>query len=44
MGRTRHLVVTSASPVPGQLDGELMASGRYEISVDAGALEVVVPS
>jgi YegS/Rv2252/BmrU family lipid kinase len=42
MGRAASLVVTSDRPVPGQVDGEVMSAERYEISVEPGALEVIV--
>ncbi len=43
MGRHTSIVVTSADPMPGQVDGEILASARYEIRVEPSALEVVVP-
>jgi YegS/Rv2252/BmrU family lipid kinase len=41
MGRHASMVVSSDRPVPGQLDGEMMAADRYEISVEPGAVQVV---
>jgi YegS/Rv2252/BmrU family lipid kinase len=42
---SRHtsVVVSSDVPLPGQIDGEVMLSVRYEISVVPGGIEVVVP-
>jgi diacylglycerol kinase family enzyme len=36
--------VTSDRAIPGQIDGEVMAAERYEISLEPGAIEVIVPA
>ncbi len=39
----RHIVLESDVPLPGQIDGEVVLSERYDISILPGALTVVVP-
>ncbi len=43
MSRRRSIVIESAEPMPAQLDGEVMVSRRFEISILPGAIECVVP-
>jgi YegS/Rv2252/BmrU family lipid kinase len=41
--RARRIVVESTEPLAGQLDGETMEATRFDISIDPGALRVLVP-
>jgi YegS/Rv2252/BmrU family lipid kinase len=43
LARARRVLVQSGEPLLGQVDGELVESDRYEISLEPGALEVIVP-
>ena len=41
--RHRSVVLDSALPIEGQIDGEVVLASRYEISVVAAAISVIVP-
>lgn len=43
MSRHSSVVVDSDSPLPAQIDGEVLLESRYEISMLPGAVECVVP-
>lgn len=43
MSRHRKLVVECDTPVPAQVDGELLCESRYEISILPAAIKCVVP-
>lgn len=43
MSRHEALIIECATPVPAQIDGELLLERRYEIELLPGAIEYVVP-
>ncbi|MRS11579.1 MAG: diacylglycerol kinase family lipid kinase [Actinobacteria bacterium] len=43
MSRRKHIVIESDDPMPAQVDGEVMVSRRFEISLLPGAVECIVP-
>lgn len=43
MSRHRTIVIDCDSPVPAQIDGEVLLDQRYEIEIMPGAIECVVP-
>jgi YegS/Rv2252/BmrU family lipid kinase len=43
MSRHREIVIQAESPVPAQVDGEVLLESRYEIAMLPGANECIVP-
>jgi diacylglycerol kinase family enzyme len=43
MSRHSSFVIESPSPVPAQIDGEVLLEKRYEVRILPGAIECVVP-
>jgi YegS/Rv2252/BmrU family lipid kinase len=43
MSRHATVILTSADPLPAQIDGEVLLETRYEIAILPGEIEVVVP-
>ncbi len=43
MSRHHSLVIECEYPLPAQIDGEVLLASRYELSLDPGAIECVVP-
>lgn len=43
MSRHRSAVIECASPIPAQVDGEVLLESRYEVEMLAGAIECLVP-
>lgn len=43
MSRHRSVIVEAASPVPAQIDGEVLLDSRYEISIVPKAVTCIVP-
>lgn len=44
MSRHSHVVLTSDTPIEGQVDGETMLENSYDIGIEPAAIEVVVPA
>jgi YegS/Rv2252/BmrU family lipid kinase len=43
LSRHRSLVIECDSPIPAQIDGEVLLEGRYDIEILPGAIECIVP-
>ena len=43
MSRHTSFVLESATPMPAQIDGEVLLEKRFEVSILPGAVECVVP-